>query len=248
MTVASETSEEVELQGTREGTAWDDVGPSGQNVRAGLQKQLQQDLEKQAEKRTSDLQSQVTARLEKLKRYRDLGTKQAAEILSNPNYFGAMMVQYGQVDGLVTGARETASWSRALASKECGSWAGSSISDVTSTCDPAMARTPTAGTLTGEATLRTAPTASPEPPPAPLAEVVPFPVPSAPARRAKPQDLDSTWISHPVRMAPGSGRLASSAVSREAAAQTSTTTTPASVWSARRSAAGTTDGCCSRSG
>jgi phosphate acetyltransferase len=48
-------------------------------------------------------------RLEKLKRYRDLGRKQAAEILANPNYFGAMMVQYGQVDGLVTGASETAS-------------------------------------------------------------------------------------------------------------------------------------------
>lgn len=49
------------------------------------------------------------ARLEKLKRYRDLGTKQATEILANPNYFGAMMVQYNQVDGLVTGAREAAS-------------------------------------------------------------------------------------------------------------------------------------------
>src|SRR5271156_1601845 len=49
-------------------------------------------------------------RLEKLKRYRDLGQKQAAEILANnPNYFGAMMVQYGLVDGMVTGARETAS-------------------------------------------------------------------------------------------------------------------------------------------
>jgi phosphate acetyltransferase len=57
---------------------------------------------------SSELPSFV-ARLEKLKRYRDLGTKQAADILSNPNYFGAMMVQYGQVDGLVTGAREAAS-------------------------------------------------------------------------------------------------------------------------------------------
>jgi len=57
---------------------------------------------------SSELPSFV-ARLEKLKRYRDLGTKQAGDILSNPNYFGAMMVQYGQVDGLVTGARETAS-------------------------------------------------------------------------------------------------------------------------------------------
>jgi phosphate acetyltransferase len=48
-------------------------------------------------------------RLEKLKRYRDLGPKQAQEIMIQPNYFGAMMVQYGQVDGLVTGASEAAS-------------------------------------------------------------------------------------------------------------------------------------------
>jgi phosphate acetyltransferase len=47
-------------------------------------------------------------RLEKLKRYRDLGPQQAQEIMVNPNYFGAMMVQYGQVDAVVTGAREAA--------------------------------------------------------------------------------------------------------------------------------------------
>jgi len=47
-------------------------------------------------------------RLEKLKRYRDLGARQAEEIMKNPNYFGAMMVQYGQVDALVAGARATA--------------------------------------------------------------------------------------------------------------------------------------------
>jgi phosphate acetyltransferase len=57
---------------------------------------------------SSEIPAFVT-RLEKLKRYRDLGTKQATEILANPNYFGAMMVQNGQVDGLVTGAREAAS-------------------------------------------------------------------------------------------------------------------------------------------
>ena len=50
-----------------------------------------------------------TKHLEKLKRYRDLGPKGAQEILSQPNYFGAMMVQNGQVDGLVTGASEAAS-------------------------------------------------------------------------------------------------------------------------------------------
>ena len=47
-------------------------------------------------------------RLEKLKRYRDLGSKQAEDIMIQPNYFGAMMVQYGQADALVTGARATA--------------------------------------------------------------------------------------------------------------------------------------------
>jgi phosphate acetyltransferase len=48
-------------------------------------------------------------RLEKLKRYHDLGPKQARELMTRPDYFGAMMVQYGQADGLVTGASETAS-------------------------------------------------------------------------------------------------------------------------------------------
>ncbi len=47
--------------------------------------------------------------LEKLKRYHDLGSKQAQEVMVHPNYFGAMMVQYGQADCLVTGASETAS-------------------------------------------------------------------------------------------------------------------------------------------
>jgi phosphate acetyltransferase len=48
-------------------------------------------------------------RLEKLKRYHDLGPKAAHDIMIQPNYFAAMMVQYGQVDALVTGAAETAS-------------------------------------------------------------------------------------------------------------------------------------------
>jgi phosphate acetyltransferase len=50
-----------------------------------------------------------TKRLDKLKRYHDLGPKQARELITRPDYFGAMMVQYGQADGLVTGASETAS-------------------------------------------------------------------------------------------------------------------------------------------
>jgi phosphate acetyltransferase len=48
-------------------------------------------------------------RLEKLKRYRDLGKAAAESIMAKPNYFGAMMVQYGQADAIVTGADEEAS-------------------------------------------------------------------------------------------------------------------------------------------
>lgn len=44
------------------------------------------------------------ARLEKLQRYRNIGPADAQEIMMNPNYFAAMMIQYGQADALVGGA------------------------------------------------------------------------------------------------------------------------------------------------
>lgn len=47
-------------------------------------------------------------RLETLKRYRDLGPLMAKKLMIKPNYFGAMMVQYGHADGIVTGAGEEA--------------------------------------------------------------------------------------------------------------------------------------------
>jgi TonB family protein len=84
----------------------------------------------------------------------------------------------------------------------------------------AMARTPIAGTVTGEATLRTATAPAPLSPqpsqsPPPLAEVLPFhaprsltdtglPLTSEPTRRVTPiQDLDATWISRPPRLGTG---------------------------------------------
>lgn len=42
-------------------------------------------------------------RLERLDRYRNLGIKDAREIMVNPNYFAAMMLQYGLADGMVGG-------------------------------------------------------------------------------------------------------------------------------------------------
>ena len=50
-----------------------------------------------------------TARLERLQRYRNIGAGDAREILTNPNYFAAMMIQHGQADGLVGGASQYAS-------------------------------------------------------------------------------------------------------------------------------------------
>jgi eukaryotic-like serine/threonine-protein kinase len=69
-----------------------------------------------------------------------------------------------------------------------------------------MARTPAAGLVTGQATLRT------EAEPVPLPPVVPPVVPAPPAppapqpdsmrRIASPEDLDSTWASRPMRVRP----------------------------------------------
>lgn len=90
----------------------------------------------------------------------------------------------------------------------------------------AMARTPAAGTVTTEATLRTATAPTP-----PLAEVLPFHVPHDPAatapqlasqstRRVTPaQDLDSTWISRPIRLDTGALKPAPPGILDEPAAK-----------------------------
>ncbi len=54
--------------------------------------------------RTSSDFSRFCEQLERMSRYRRMGVKDVAEIMENPNYFGAMMVQSGQADGLVGGA------------------------------------------------------------------------------------------------------------------------------------------------
>ena len=43
-------------------------------------------------------------RLSALGRYKGIAEPEAAKIVTNPNYFGALMLQNGQVDGLVGGA------------------------------------------------------------------------------------------------------------------------------------------------
>lgn len=58
---------------------------------------------------TAEVLPTFVAYLNKLKRYRDWGQKESKEIMVQPNYFAAMMLQYGYADALVTGASETAS-------------------------------------------------------------------------------------------------------------------------------------------
>jgi phosphate acetyltransferase len=48
-------------------------------------------------------------RLEKLDRYKNFGVNDSRRVMINPNYFGAMMIQYGLADGLVGGAGEYSS-------------------------------------------------------------------------------------------------------------------------------------------
>ncbi len=63
-----------------------------------------------------------------------------------------------------------------------------------------LATTPAAGTLTGQATLRTeAEPVAVQPAPAPPP---PVPRPDPPHRLASPEDLDSTWASRPMRVRP----------------------------------------------
>ena len=51
---------------------------------------------------SSDLEM-FCQRLEKLERYKKMGLKDSRAIMTNPNYFAAMMLQLGQVDALVGG-------------------------------------------------------------------------------------------------------------------------------------------------
>jgi hypothetical protein len=62
--VSAEASEETTVQGEKTGHTYDDMGPSGRQVREGLRQQLQKDLEKKVEDKQSALQSKVTDRLE----------------------------------------------------------------------------------------------------------------------------------------------------------------------------------------
>jgi hypothetical protein len=60
----SSTERELAIDAEREGVAYDDIGPAEKAVKKSLQRQLQSDLDKQAEHEQGKLQSEATKRLE----------------------------------------------------------------------------------------------------------------------------------------------------------------------------------------
>ncbi len=64
VTVSAQASETTKVEGERVGRAYDDVGPHAGQVREGLRSELQKDLDKKVEDKTSALQGKVTDRLE----------------------------------------------------------------------------------------------------------------------------------------------------------------------------------------
>jgi hypothetical protein len=64
VTVSAEGSEQVKIEGEKEGRAWDDMGPSGRKVKQQLKEELKKHLEKQVAEQTAKLRGQVTDRLE----------------------------------------------------------------------------------------------------------------------------------------------------------------------------------------
>jgi hypothetical protein len=62
--LTSAAERDVSIEAQREGLAYDDIGPAEKTVKKSLQKQLQSDLERHAQREQGKLQSEATKRLE----------------------------------------------------------------------------------------------------------------------------------------------------------------------------------------
>jgi hypothetical protein len=62
--LTSAAKREVALEAEREGLAYDDIGPAERSVKKSLKRQLQSDLERQAQHEQGKLQREATKRLE----------------------------------------------------------------------------------------------------------------------------------------------------------------------------------------
>ena len=64
ITIEAEQTERLQLQVEAEGRAWDDIGPSSENIRNQLSKNLRKDLERISEEEKNRLQLQASEKLE----------------------------------------------------------------------------------------------------------------------------------------------------------------------------------------
>ncbi len=81
------------------------LGPRAEIERVALEEKINLDRIGVIDPVTSEELPLFCERLEKLRRYRDIGRAGSAEIMQKPAYFAAMMIQYGLADGLVGGAQ-----------------------------------------------------------------------------------------------------------------------------------------------
>lgn len=65
VTVKAEQAKQVTEKGTREGSAWNDIGPGRQSVEETTRDQLKKDLDKKIDKQQEKLQQEATEKLEK---------------------------------------------------------------------------------------------------------------------------------------------------------------------------------------
>ena len=64
VTVRAEAKEDVKIEATRDGWAYDDVGSTAKAVREGLKKELKKDLQQKTDQKAAQLQSKATDELE----------------------------------------------------------------------------------------------------------------------------------------------------------------------------------------
>jgi hypothetical protein len=65
VTIRAEAEQTVQVEGTREGFGYDDVGPGSRQVKERLSRELVGDLEKRVENEAAKVQTAATAKLEK---------------------------------------------------------------------------------------------------------------------------------------------------------------------------------------
>jgi len=65
VTIQAETADRVEVEGTREGYGYDDVGPGRKSIEERLSRELKGDLEKRVDQQAEKLQKVATGKLEK---------------------------------------------------------------------------------------------------------------------------------------------------------------------------------------